>query len=188
MTTSQIKGGILISRLKFVRERSGEEALTRVLTRLPAADRLTLEGVLLPTGWYPLDLNLRLDDAIATELSPGDRNAVFLEMGKKSADVNLTGAHRIWLSPGDPHGLLSKSPRIYGMYYAVGHRTYERTGERSAILRTFEAENPTSTDCLTVIGWYIRAIEMCGGRDVVVRETQCRALGAPHCEYHCRWT
>jgi uncharacterized protein (TIGR02265 family) len=187
MSEARIKGGILISRLKYVRDRGGEAALERVIARLDRADQDVLRGILVHGSWYPLALNLRLDDAIADELSPANRSQIFIEMGKKSAEVNLTGAHRIWLCEGDPHGLLAKSSRIYGMYYAVGRRTYEKTGERSAVLRTFEAEQPTAADCLTVVGWYIRAIEMCGGRNVRVRETCCRAYGAAHCEYLCEW-
>jgi predicted hydrocarbon binding protein len=69
----------------------------------------------------------------------------------------------------------------------VGRRTYEKVGERGALLRTFDAGSVTVADCLTVVGWHERAIELCGGRDVKVTEAKCRARGAPHCEYRCEW-
>ena len=56
-----------------------------------------------------------------------------------------------------------------------------------ATLRTFDAECVTETDCLTVVGWYERALELSGARGGRVEETQCRARGAPHCEYHLSW-
>lgn len=185
---SRIKGHVLQARLRYVRDTAGEETLQAILSRLAAEDRAILGGMILPIGWYPLDLNLRLDGAIAQVLSPKDKSLVFLEMGRASAQQNLLGAHRPYVREGDPHFLLSAAPRIYATYYAVGRRTYERAGDREAILRTYDAEIVSATDCLTVVGWHERAIELCGGQDVKVVETQCRAHGAPHCEYRCRWT
>jgi uncharacterized protein (TIGR02265 family) len=186
-TGSRIKGHILLSRLQYVRDAAGEAKLVEVLARLTAEDRAVLSGMILPVTWYPLDLNLALDGAIASVLSPHDKSRVFREMGRASAEQNLKGVHRPYLREGDPHFLLSSSPRIYAAYYAVGSRTYEKVGERAAVLRTFDAETVSATDCLTVIGWHQRAIELSGGREVTVEETQCRARGAPHCEYRCEW-
>jgi uncharacterized protein (TIGR02265 family) len=187
-TGSRIKGHILLSRIQYVREVAGEARFLEVLASLPAEDRAILSGMILPVTWYSLDLNLRLDAAIAAVLSPGDRSRVFLEMGRASAEKNLTGVHRAYVRQGDPHFLLASTPLIYAAYYAVGNRTYEKTGERSATLRTQAVEIVSATDCLTVIGWHQRAIEMCGGTDVKVEETQCRTRGAPYCEYRCSWS
>ena len=187
-TGSRIKGHILLARLQYVRDTAGEAQLAKVLASLSAEDRAVLGGMLLPVTWYPLELNLRLDAAIATVLSPGDKSKVFLEMGRASAEQNLKGVHRPYLREGDPHFLLSAAPSIYAAYYAAGRRTYEKAGDRAAVLRTFDAETVSATDCLTVVGWHQRAIELCGGREVKVEETQCRARGAPHCEYRCEWS
>ena len=61
-----IKGNVLLARLKYVREVGGEPALQAILARLPAADAGVLKGWILPISWYPLDVYLRLDDAIAS--------------------------------------------------------------------------------------------------------------------------
>ncbi len=185
--TPGIKGGVILSRLKYVREMGGEPALQAILGRLPPADAKVLSGWVLPISWYPLDLYLRLDDAIASVMSPHDRRSVFLAMGRASADANLSGPQRPFVREGDPHFLLQAAPQIYAAYYAVGRRTYERAGPTSGVLTTHDAENVTETDCLTVVGWHLRAIELCGGKDVQVVETRCRARGDAVCEYRCQW-
>ena len=181
----QVKGGALLSRLSFVREQRGEEAVQRVLARLPEIDRKTCAQIL-TGGWYPFELNERLDGAVAAEMGMGDN--VFLMMGEKSALQNLGGPHRAMLSPGDPHGLLRRAPQIYQMYYDVGRRTYESAGEKKAILKTYDAPALSKNDCLTVVGWHRKAIEMCGGKEARVIETKCRAKGAAFCEYVCEWS
>jgi len=185
--SSRIKGTVLISRLNLVRQQGGQPRVDEVLKRLPAEDQALLRRLILPINWYPLELNLRLDAAIADVLSPEDRTRAFMEMGRASADENLKGAQHVFVRPGDPQFLLSQAPQIYRFYYATGSRTYEKTGPRSAILRTFGAENVTETDCLTIVGWHQRAIELSGGRAVRVLHPRCVAKGAPHCEYSCNW-
>jgi uncharacterized protein (TIGR02265 family) len=180
----KVKGGALLSRLSFVREQLGEEGVQRVLTRLPEADRAACSPIL-TGGWYPFALNQRLDEAIAAEMGMGED--VFLVIGEKSAEHNLTSAHRAMLSPGDPHGLLKRTPQIYQMYYDTGRRTYERIADNKVVLRTYDAPTFSRHDCLTVVGWHRKAIEMCGAKGARVTETKCRARGAEFCEYVCEW-
>jgi uncharacterized protein (TIGR02265 family) len=134
-----------------------------------------------------MELNKRLDEAIAEELSPRNTQRIFIEMGRASADLNLTGPQRSLVHVGDPHYLLSLTESVYGYYYSTGKRTYERTGPKSVVLTTFDAEEVTAADCLTVIGWHQRAVEICGGNSVQVEHPKCRARGEDRCDYHLSW-
>ena len=186
-SSSRIKGGVLISRLNMLRHHGGQVRVDEVLRRLPPEDQAVLRKMILPIAWYPMELNLRLDSAIAEVMSPEDKHRAFLDMGRASAEEALHGAQHVFVRPGDPQFLLSQAPQIYRFYYAVGSRTYERAGDKGAVLRTFGAENVTEADCLTIIGWHERAIELSGGRSVTTSHPLCRARGAAHCEYHFAW-
>jgi len=180
----RVKGGPLVSRLEFVKEKGGEKALQGVLARLSEEDRKAC-GQLLTAGWYPFELNAHLDDAIAAEMVIGDK--VFLQMGEKSAAHNLAAAHKIFITEHDPHGLLRRAAQIYQAYYDTGRREYEKVSDKKAILRTYDSDTYSTHDCLTVVGWHRKAVEMCGGQNVRVTETKCRAKGADVCEYVCEW-
>lgn len=180
----KVKGGALQSRLTFVREHRGEDGVRKVLARLSDDDRAICEHIL-TGGWYSFGINERLDQAVAAEMGMGEN--VFVLMGETSAAQNLTGPHKAILSAGDPHGMLRRTPQIYQMYYDVGRRSYDRVDEHKAILRTYDAPTFSRHDCLTVVGWHRKAIEMCGGKHVRVVETRCRAKGADYCEYVCEW-
>jgi hypothetical protein len=95
--------------------------------------------------------------------------------------------HRAFLVPGNPHAFLAKTPLIYSYYYDQGRREYEKAGEKEAVLTTREAETFSAPDCLTVVGWYRRALEMCGGESPSVVEEECRAKGGDVCRYRLRW-
>lgn len=182
-----VKGNILTARARYVRGKIGDDGWKRILARLPPEDRKVLSGQLLAVSFYPMELCLRLDDAIAAELSPREPQRCFVEMGRASAEVNLAGAERIFVRPGEPQHLLKMAPQIYGFYYQVGRRTYEKTGANEAVIRTYGAESVTSTDCLTVMGWHQRALELSGAVDVKYEHLLCRARGADHCAYRFSW-
>lgn len=180
----RVKGGALLSRLAFIREQRGEDGVQQVLNRLPESER-KLCSTILVGAWYPFEVNEHVDEAIAAEMRMGED--VFLLMGEKSAEQNLKASHRALVTAGDPHGMLRRAPQIYQMYYDSGRRTYERLGDKKAVLRTYDAPTFSHHDCLTVVGWHKKAIEMCGGKNPRVTETKCRSKGAEICEYICEW-
>jgi len=79
------------------------------------------------------------------------------------------------------------TPKIYDSYYRTGRRVYDKTGETSAVLTTYDAETFSTPDCHTVMGWYRKALEMCGCADVKVVEEECRARGGTVCRYRLSW-
>jgi hypothetical protein len=46
----------------------------------------------------------------------------------------------------------------------------------------------SAPDCLTVVGWYRRALEMCRARSPQVFEEECRAKGGAVGRYRLRWS
>ena len=181
----QVKGAVLKSRLAFVEEHSGKDGVQRVLQSLSPDDQRPLR-MLFTSNWYPFELGRRLDDAIVRVLG-GGRSDFFERLGAASADRNLSSLHSGYLTPGDPHAFLAKAPQVYAQYYGTGRREYHRTGDRSGALVTRDAETFSAPDCLTVVGWYRRALELCGAQAVQVTETECRAKGGAVCRYEVSW-
>ena len=181
----QIKGTVLKSRLAFVEEHFGKEGVKRVLDSLPPDDQRSLRLVF-TANWYPFELGKRLDDAIVQVLGAG-RTDFFVRLGEASAQKNLTSLHEGYLVKGNPQAFLAKAPNIYALYYETGRREYQPTGERSGVLTTWDAETFSAPDCLTVAGWYRRALELCGAQNPRVVEDECRAMGGGVCRYRVSW-
>jgi hypothetical protein len=181
----QIKGAILKSRLAFVEQHSGKEGVGRVLAGLPQNDQRILR-MLFTSNWYPFELGKTLDDAIVRVLGEG-KLEFFERLGAASAEKNLATVHSGYLTKGDAHGFLAKSPSIYSLYYEAGRREYRQTGPREGVLTTYNAQTFSAPDCLTVVGWYKKALEMCGLRGVTVVEEECRAKGGAVCRYRVKW-
>ncbi|UCC73420.1 MAG: TIGR02265 family protein [Gemmatimonadota bacterium] len=181
----KVKGSVLKSRLDFVEEHFGEDEVQQVMASLSAEDQEALRKML-PSSWLSFEIGKRLDDAIVQVCGKGDPQ-FFEQLGVASADKNLTTLHSTFLTPGDPEAFLRKAPQIYELYYQTGRRAWEKTGESEGYLTTYDAETFSAADCLTVVGWYKRALAMCGATTVEVEEEECRALGGAVCRYRVRW-
>jgi len=186
MTGQKIKGSILKSRLEFVRKEIGDDGLAALMESLSEEDRKVL-GRLVAVAWVDFEVGKRLDKAIVQALGGGS-SRFFERLGEASAEVNLGTLHSAFLAPGNPQAFLAKAPQIYRLYYDVGRREYEQTGDREGVLITHEAETFSKTDCLTVVGWYRKALELCGAKNVRIHEDECRATGSDVCRYRVSWS
>ena len=180
-----VKGAVLKSRIAFVESQFGRDAVQQVLANLPADDQRPLR-LLFTSNWYPFELGKRLDDAIVRVVG-GGRADFFERLGAASAEKNLSSLHAGYLTPGDPQAFLAKAPQIYSLYYETGRREYTPTSPTAGLLTTHDAETFSAPDCLTVVGWYKKALEMCGAKSVSVAEEECRAKGGAVCRYRVRW-
>jgi len=182
----QIRGSVIHARKAFVEAHFGQEAWKRVLQELDEESRKVVEGLMVSAGWYPFEVGKDLDEAIVNVLGKGDPK-IFEDIGVQSAKENLTKDHKSFLSPGNPHGFMSLANTIYQFYYDTGRRTYEKTGDTSGVMTTYEAETFSVPDCMTVIGWYKEALRMCGAKNVKMEEETCRAKGGDCCRYRIEW-
>jgi predicted hydrocarbon binding protein len=180
----RVKGTILLARLAFVQGRGGDLAVQRVLAQLPDTDREQLSGITLAMGWYPFELNERLDTAIARELGG---ESVYRSLGADSAERALASTLRNFARGRDPHGLLKHVAQIHRMYKDTGYMTYEWAEKSVAVLRTFDCKSFSTADCLTNLGWFEHAVELCGGRSARATESNCRARGDKLCECRVQW-
>ena len=181
----QIQGSVLKSRIAFIEQHSGKESVQRVLDSLAPGDQRTLQ-TLFTFNWYPFALGKALDEAIVQVLGKG-KHEYFERLGEASAQRNLGSIHSSYLTKGDAHAFLAKAPSIYSLYYESGRREYQPTGPAEGVLTTYDAETFSAPDCLTVIGWHRKALEMCGIRGAQIVEEECRAKGGTVCRYRVRW-
>jgi hypothetical protein len=186
MVVMQVKGSVLRARKEFVIDHFGEQGWQTVLAALQDEDRDFWQDVIITSDWYDFVIGERLDKTIVSVLGKGNER-VFEQIGAKSAKRNLTGVHRSFLSPGNPQSFMHMANTIYKFYYDTGYREYEETGATSGVMTTFEAETFSIPDCLTVIGWYREALQMCGAKNIKIFEDICRARGGAFCRYHFNW-
>ena len=184
-----VRGTLLLARLAFMRSQESEHLLERILARLARKDEKTLRHGIEPYLWYPLKLQRRLDDAIASTIAPDDRPSALIEIGRVSAEYVIGRLDSPSALRNGPAAFLDEETRSYREHYSPGRRGYRALGEQTAVVRTFDIRHLVSADdCWRDLGWLQRGLELAGAEAALVSETMCRSRGAPCCEFWCEWS
>lgn len=179
---TKIKGSSISARLKYIEKKYGQEQLESMLSVLNEEDQKKLKGIIIPSSSYDLSLNARLDSAIASIISPTNPVQVFRDLGRASAEANLTNIHKTFIKGDSPHNVLKKYPSVRNVYYSDGTGHYEKTGEREGYLKLVGADFTLEDDESTA-GYFERGIELMGGKNVEVKVIR----GHKQCEYLFNW-
>lgn len=183
---SKSKGYTLRGRLAFIERKFGRERVPEVLALMEEEPRKVLSGVFAPSSWYPLAYQVRLSEAIDKVCGKGDLQLCW-DIGRFTAEFELSTIHQIFLKLGTPHQLLKMGGMMWGRYYNSGKLEVAATGKNEAagFVRDF---NPISRAfCMDFAGWMERTLELTGARKVAIRHTACRLEHAPACKYEGSW-
>ena len=111
---AEFKGLVVVNARAFAEGRRAG-AWADVTSRLPSEDRATLDGVI-SAVWYDVGLYDRLHVALSEELGEGSMR----DLGRFSAEGDLTTVHRLFLRMASPTFLVQR----YGEYW----RRYQTSG------------------------------------------------------------
>jgi hypothetical protein len=172
--------------ISYVRRVVSTKELNAILATLPAAEQAIVQSA--PDhDEVPYGIALRLWRSIDAVLSP--RDPAWVEaMGADAArriDEQL-GAEVVHRS--SPLTFLTQQIPFFRIYYRPGDMVLIEHGADHASIRLvgFEAGDPLFCRRFTA-GW-ATALELSGGRDVVVRHLRCACEGDLFCEWSLRWT
>lgn len=179
------KGTLYLSAKLYTERTFGKEAARDALQDLDAADRDVLNSVV-AVGWYPLDAMLRYHLAVDRRYGKGDRKIV-REIGRFGAEWQLNTFHKLVLRFKDPHWMIERAATMWKHYHDTGEWEVgaKVANHVEGKLKGFVV--PDDTQCVRLSGWFARAIELTGGKNVVVQEAQCIARKDPHCHFLASW-
>ena len=196
-TGAMVKGTMLRAHLDWARRQIGETVEDWSTALSPEAARLVGRTVL-STDWIPFRLLVEIDRAIADtavaapapdgSLSPWKTpEDVFRELGRHSAALNLGGVYRSFVSS-EPHRFFERTSVLHHQFQNFGRSTYERTGERSGLIRIEGYTSYSPVFCAAGTGYFAEALRLMHvpGHAKVV-ETSCHTRGDPACVFEARW-
>jgi hypothetical protein len=182
---ANVRGAAVTARLRYVRERHGEDGLRHLFAALPAGMRATLEGAL-PEAWVPFDAFVELCVAIDRLFGKGDL-ALCLELGRYAAEVNLPTHLRLFYRVGSPVYIFRRAAQLWSIHYDSGQLAAMEAGSNVARLEIIDFERPHRVHCLSVLGWAARSLELSGGVILAAEEARCRVRGDETCELMLTW-
>jgi len=180
----KVKGTKITSKLAYVREVHGEEMERTLLDALAEDDRRAVAGAI-DIGWYPLELYERVVEALVDTLAGGDERELD-RAGAHAAERQSRGAYSVYFRDKRPAEMLESMAPMHQMLNRPGEMTVERRAEGHVTLQVSAPRGHTRS-CRLARAFYRRAVELCGGREVTVREVECSGRDAPTCRFEVRW-
>ncbi len=180
-----VKGTMLRAHLSWAARHTDNDLAAVRRSLSPAALELLSRSVL-PTDWIPFRLLIEIDKAIAAAAG-GPPEAVYRELGRHSAALNLSGVYKAFIGD-EPHRFFEKMTILHHQFQSFGRSAYEKRSERSGRIRLEGYSVFSPSFCAAGRGYYeeaLRLMRVPGPIDV--RETSCCCLGAESCVFDLSW-
>ncbi|HVO10858.1 MAG TPA: hypothetical protein VMX54_08960 [Vicinamibacteria bacterium] len=183
---AQVKGTAVLSSLRYLRARFGEQALAGVLSAMPAEDGALLRGLVLASSWYPMGCLLRLMQEAERQLASQEPR-LLQNMGRASCDEGLKGIYKIFLRVGSPGFTIDRAARVLANYYDTGELVVVERGERHVAVELRGLEGSGRQFCERIYGWMQRTLELTGVRNLRSSHSRCVHRGDPVCRFEGSW-
>ena len=174
------------SRVLWVQLGHGAVGFDRLVSQCSADLRANIERGFAKARWYPLGQFIELNEQVDRVFGKGDL-ALVKQMGRYSADANLTTIYRLFFKVGSVQWILGRAVRLWSAHYDAGYIEVMTRGQRGAVLRLRGFPTPHRVHCLAVAGFIERAIELSGGRRPIVNEAKCRLRDDEFCQFDVGW-
>ena len=100
--------------------------------------------------------------------------------GHAAADDAVRGIYRFFALVLTPAALLAKGSQMWRALYNRGQLEVADQTEHGATIRLLDFPSEIA-GCSRSTGWIERMAELTGVKNVRIQQTQCYAMGAPHC-------
>lgn len=181
-----VKGSALAARVLWVKLNHGDAGMGRLLGQATPELKAAIEAGFAKAKWYPFDQFVELNLVIDRLFGAGDMG-LLKDLGRYSADANLTTIYRLFYKVGTTHWILGRAVRLWGAHYDSGALEVMTRGPKTAVLRVRNFATPHKAHCLAIAGWCERSIELSGGTNVKCVEPLCRTQGDEICQLEATW-
>ncbi|HLJ73862.1 MAG TPA: TIGR02265 family protein [Thermoanaerobaculia bacterium] len=183
--TVTVKGSPVRSLQKFIENELTAFQRDELLRSIPDDFARRIGGPILPTETIPVHLLNQLTEA-AAKLKGEPLDQFARRAGRAAAGDAIKGIYRFFVMVMTPTSLLSKASQMWRAVYNRGDLHVKDQTNRAATMELLDFPSELA-GCARITGWIERLAELTGAKDVRVRQTQCFAKGAPHCEWSITW-
>jgi uncharacterized protein (TIGR02265 family) len=181
-----IRGLMIHSRLDYVENLPEKKQYQRVLQHLSEGVRQNIGEQVFLTNLYPFHILKEVDLAIG-EILNEPLESIFRDIGKRSASLIMEQYFFNYVQAQNPQGFLSQIEKLYPSLCNLGQYFYQKSDQQSARLKFVYDEDIHKPFCWFIQTFLQTGIEICGGKNVILKEIQCEADNGESCMYEISW-
>ncbi len=182
----QIKGTAVLDTVQQVQKRAGDPAYQKVVGLLDDETRKIFQNQISPSSWYSLDSFTHFLEVEIKELAGGDEE-VLLRGTEKVVEHQLRGIYKVFVKLGSPEFVLKRLAAVHATYFLGVRIDVEMRGPASAIVRYRGFEKQHRILSNVIIGFFRKALEISGAKNVQADFTTPIAAGREFAELAITW-
>jgi hypothetical protein len=182
---ADIKGRVLLDTLAAVRERGGEQGLSKIIKSLSNESRKVFESPILFSEWYPLDAFAEFLEVDVRETANGDREEL-ARRSEKVVGAQLRGVYRIFVRLGSPKFVITRISAVHETYFR-GVKIILEFEPYSATIKYFGFNQKQNIMEHVIIGFFRKALAMSGANRVDLKFAVPIAQAGPYSELAISW-
>jgi hypothetical protein len=181
----QIKGSAVFDMIRSVKTREGEEGFRALVSFVDEPFRAMFLGGIFDAAWYPLDAYVAF--LAATLKYSGDDEKVLIGRTEAVIEKQLQGIYRVFVRLRSPESIIKRIVTIHRTYFTGASVGFDLPAPGHAIVKYGGFEKHHRLLEYVIIGFYNKALELCGAKQVQVMVTVPMAKGAGLCELTMTW-
>jgi len=171
--------------MEYLERTLDASSLETILAALPATERAVVEKAP-EQEEVSYDIALHLWQAIDRTL--GAKDAQWMErMGAYAIERAADHIGDVFLRRPSPLAFITQQVPLFRLYYRPGDMVVLGHGTDNATIRLVGFEPRDPLFCRRFTGGWTAALQITGGRDVVIRHLRCACKGDLFCEWVLRW-
>jgi len=163
----QIKGSAIKETIEQIKSRAGEPAFQKILGLLDDETRKVLEGEIFSSTWYSLDLFTRFLEIEIKVLADGNEEMV--TRGSEAViERQLHGIYKAFVKLGSPEFVIKRIAAVHATYFQGVPIDVQLPGNGKALIKYTGFETQHRIMGFAIVGFFRKALEISGARDVVI--------------------
>ena len=183
----QIKGSAIKETINQIKTRSGEDAFQKILGLLDEETRKICEGEIFASTWYSLDLFTRFLEIEIRVLADGNEEMV--TRGSEAViERQLRGIYKAFVKLGSPEFVIKRIAAVHATYFQGVPIDVQLQGHGKALIKYTGFEKQHRIMGFAIIGFFRKALEISGAKDVKIHFATPIDEGKPYSELSISWS
>lgn len=184
----EIKGSVLNDSINAVKNHFGDKAYATIVGLLTEETRKFFEGTtILATKWYSLDTFVEFLGTDIKVTAAGNEQEL-IRRSEALIEQQLKGIYKVFVKLGSPQFVLDRISSIHRTYFRGVDISITFPGTGKAILKYTGFSKKQRLIGFTIIGFYRKALEISGAKNVDAKFTTSIEEDKGYCELMLNWS
>src|SRR6201987_2805618 len=183
----QIKGSAIKETIQQIKSRNGEEAFQKILGLLDEETRKICQGEIYSSTWYPLNNFTRFLEVEIRVLAEG-REEMITRGSEAVIEKQLRGIYKAFVKLGSPEFVIKRIAAVHATYFQGVPIEVQLQGHGKAVVKYTGFEKHHRIMGFAIMGFFKKALEISGAKDVVLRFTVPIEEGKAFSELSISWS